>query len=85
MNDKQILILTKESISKLVEKLVHEFDFTYIDAILHLCEEVDIDYADIKKYLDEPILHKLKEEQENLHNLKISEDKRRVKSNLMDL
>ena len=55
-------LLTKASFTQIVEDLVHKEQMTYIEAILHLCEERGIDPADVGKLVTPAIKSKLEVE-----------------------
>jgi len=55
-------IISKESFSKKVEKYVEQYNSTYMDAVIGLCETYGIDYDNVTKILNRPILEHIKEE-----------------------
>ena len=55
-------LLTKASFTQIIEDLVHLEQMTYIEAILHLCEERGIDPADVSKLVTPAIKAKLEVE-----------------------
>ena len=55
-------LLTKASFTQLVEDLVRAEKMTYIEAILHLCAERDIDPGDVGKLVTSCIKSKLEVE-----------------------
>ena len=55
-------LLTKASFTQLVEDLVHKEKMTYIEAILHVCEERGIDPSDVGKLVVPGIKSKLEAE-----------------------
>ena len=61
---------TKKSFSELIEKRVREDRSTYLDAIIEMCKEREIDPEDIVKLLSNPIKAKLEAEGMNLGYLK---------------
>lgn len=61
--------LTKSKFSKLVEAVVINKSLSYMDAILHLCEENDIDPEDVRKFISPIIKDKLEAEAMNLNYL----------------
>ena len=61
--------LTKSKFSKLVEAVVINKSLSYMDAILHLCEENDIDPEDVRKFISPIIRDKLEAEAMNLNFL----------------
>ena len=54
--------LTKSKFTKLVEKTVVELKIPYMEAILHLCDENDIEPEDAKKFISPIIKDKLEAE-----------------------
>lgn len=55
-------LLTKASFTQIVEDLVRKEQMTYIEAILHLCEERGIDPSDVGKLVTPAIKSKLEAE-----------------------
>lgn len=56
------IFLNKDKFSKEVEDTVKEFQISYIEAIIHLCEDKDIEVETIKKYINNVIKNKLEGE-----------------------
>lgn len=56
------IIPTKQSFTTKIEKLVRDEKMTYIEAILHLCEESQIDPLDIGKLISPSIKAKVEAE-----------------------
>ena len=54
--------LNKSRFTKLIEKTVSDLKITYMDAILHLCDENDIDPEDVSKFISPIIKGKLEAE-----------------------
>ena len=61
--------LTKAKFTKLVENVVKEHKSSYMDAIIHVCENVDLDLEDVKKYVAPIIKDKLEAEAMHLNFL----------------
>jgi len=61
--------LTKARFTKLVENVVKEHKSSYMDAIIHVCEDVDLDLEDVKKYIAPIIKDKLEAEAMRLNFL----------------
>jgi len=61
--------LTKARFTKLVENVVKEHKSSYMDAIIHVCEDVDLDLEDVKKYIAPIIKDKLEAEEMRLNFL----------------
>lgn len=55
-------ILDKKSFSKLVEQLVLKERLSYMEAILHICKEREIDPRDIGKLITPPLKGKVESE-----------------------
>ena len=61
--------LTKARFTKLVENVVKEHKSSYMDAIIHVCEDVELDLEDVKKYIAPIIKDKLEAEAMRLNFL----------------
>tara|TARA_Y100000114_G_scaffold156691_1_gene184813 strand:+ start:488 stop:727 length:240 start_codon:yes stop_codon:yes gene_type:complete len=61
--------LTKPKFTKLVEKTVIELRIPYMDAVLHLCKENDIEPEDVKKFISPIIRDKIEAEAMRLNFL----------------
>ena len=55
-------ILTKQSLTTTVERLVAKEHMTYMEAVLHVCEERQIDPLDIGKLVSPTIKAKIEAE-----------------------
>ena len=55
-------ILTKQSLALIIEKLVVDEKMTYMEAVLHYCEEKQIDPLDIGKLISPVIKNKIEAE-----------------------
>jgi hypothetical protein len=55
-------ILTKQSLATIIEKLVIDEKMTYMEAVLHYCEEKQIDPLDIGKLISPVIKSKIEAE-----------------------
>lgn len=55
-------LLTKTSLAALVENLVHSEKMTYTEAVLHVCEERQIDPSDVGKLIAPTIKSKIEAE-----------------------
>lgn len=62
-------ILTKESLIIKVESLVRTEEMTYLEAIMHICEESNIDPEDMARMVDGPLKAKLEAEAKRNNNL----------------
>ena len=61
--------LTKKSFSTMVESFVYRNKQSYMDAIVHLCEENGLELEDVKKYLSTAIVEHLEAEARQLRFL----------------
>jgi len=55
-----------------IEQLVLNKNYSYMEAVLKLCEDWSLEPAYIAKHLSQPIIEKLREEGESLNYLKKS-------------
>ena len=55
-----------------IEGLVHSSDMSYIDAIIHFCEQNNIDVESVPKLISKPLKEKIKYEAMELNFLKRS-------------
>lgn len=62
-------ILTKKKFTTMVEDLVRESRMPYMDAIIHVCEQRDIDPLDVKKLISPSLKDKVEVEAMNLNML----------------
>lgn len=61
--------MSKAAFTKLVERAVFDLKLTYMDAILHVCEQQSIEPEDAKKYVSVVVKEKLEAEAISLHYL----------------
>jgi hypothetical protein len=61
--------LTKPKFSKLVEETVLAKKLSYMDAIIHICEENSIELEEVKKFISPIIKDKLEAEARKLNYL----------------
>lgn len=61
--------ITKKSFSQMIENFVYHNKMSYMDTIVHLCEENGLELEDIKKYLSPTIVEHLEAEARLLHFL----------------
>ena len=61
--------LTKTKFTKLIEKVVKDHRSSYMDAIIHLCEKVDVDLEDVRRFISPVIKEKLEAEAMRLNYL----------------
>jgi hypothetical protein len=55
-------ILTKTTFASMIERMVHEQKMTYMEAVLHFCEERHIDPLDVGKLISPAIKAKIEAE-----------------------
>ena len=65
----------KQTFSKKVEKYVQEKGGSYIDAVLALCQEYEIEPPIVAKSLSKPVVEKIKMEGQDLNLLPRPENK----------
>jgi hypothetical protein len=63
------LMLNKKRFHSMVEDCVRKKRLTYIDAIVHICEENNLEVEDMKKYITGPMKEKIEVEAQRLHYL----------------
>lgn len=56
------LMLTKQKFSKMIETNVKEKNMSYLDAILDICEKLNLDVEDSKKYISVAVKSKIESE-----------------------
>jgi len=61
------LILNKSKFTKMVVKTVQNKKLSYLDAVVHLCEEHNIEIDDIRKYISPVIKDKIEVEAQKLN------------------
>ena len=61
--------LTKTKFTKLIEEVVKDHRSSYMDAIIHLCEKVDVDLEDVRRFISPVIREKLEAEAMRLNYL----------------
>jgi hypothetical protein len=59
MNDR---FLTASKFESIIDKMVHESDYTYVEAILEYCEENSLDPEDTVKYINTNLKKKIEVE-----------------------
>jgi heterodisulfide reductase subunit B len=67
-----IEFMTRAKFSKLVEQTVREYQMSHMDAVIHLCEQYQIELEDCKKFVSKVIKEKLEVEAMNLNFLEKS-------------
>jgi len=61
--------LTKAKFAKLIESVVREKRLSYIDAVIHICEENDVELEEVKKFISPIIKNKIEAEAMTLNFL----------------
>ena len=61
--------LTKSKFTKLIEETVKDHKSSYMDAVIHICEKVDVDLEDVRKFVSPVIKEKLEAEAMRLNFL----------------
>jgi hypothetical protein len=65
------LMLTKQKFSKMVEVVVKEKRISYLDAVIHLCEKINIEVEDMTKYISPAIKSKIESEATKLNLMQV--------------
>jgi len=61
--------LTKKRFSKMIENTVRNNKLSYMDAVVYLCEDNNIELEDVKKFLSTTIKERIELEAMNLNYL----------------
>ena len=64
-----IFTVNTRDFSKKVEECVRKTKMTYMDAVLHICSEHEIEPETVKKFLTKPIKEKIENEARGLNML----------------
>ena len=67
MQSDPVEFMTKAKFSKLVDSVVIGKRLSYMDAVLHLCEEYQIDPSDVKRYISTVVKTKIEAEAMSLN------------------
>lgn len=62
-------LLTKSKFTKLVEETVKDHRSSYMDAIIHICDRIDVDLEDVRRFVSPVIKEKLEAEAQRLNFL----------------
>jgi uncharacterized protein YdhG (YjbR/CyaY superfamily) len=62
-------LLTKSKFTKLVEETVKDHRSSYMDAIIHICDNIDVDLEDVRRFVSPVIKEKLEAEAQRLNFL----------------
>jgi hypothetical protein len=73
VNNEQEEFMNRAKFSKLVENAAMKKRMSYMDAIIYVCEDIEMEVEDVKKYLSTHILSQVKEEALDLNCLKKEE------------
>lgn len=63
------VMLTKVRFNRMIESTVNKHSLSYIDAIVHVCEENNLEIEDVKKFIGEPVKEKIEAEARRLNYL----------------
>ena len=63
------MMLSKQKFTRMIQDTVARTKLSHIDAIVHICEENNLEIEDVKKYISEPIKEKLEDEARRLNFL----------------
>ena len=63
------MMLSKQKFTRMIENTVARTRLSYIDAIVHICEQNQMEIEDVKKYISDPIKEKLEGEAKRLNFL----------------
>ena len=63
------MMLSKQKFPRMIEDTVARTRLSYIDAIVHICEQNQMEIEDVKKYISDPIKEKLEGEAKRLNFL----------------
>lgn len=66
--------MNKKKFAKMTEDMVRNKSMSYMDAVVYLCEENDLEIEDVKKYIATSIKDKIEVEAMNLNFLEKSAD-----------
>jgi len=69
MIDEEVEFITKIKFSKMVEEMASQKNMSYIDAVIHICEQNAIEIEDSKKYISISLKQKIEVEAMNLNFL----------------
>ena len=67
--ESKTVCLSKKRFTRMIEDVVKEKRLTYIDAVVHLCEDNNIEFEDVKKYIDTAVKQKIEVEAMDLNFL----------------
>lgn len=61
--------LTKQKFTKLIEEVVQKQSVTYMDAVINVCQDNDVDLEDVRKFITPIIKDKIQAEAMHLNYL----------------
>ena len=61
--------LTKAKFAKLIEDTVHKHRSTYMEAVIHVCEQNDVEIEEVRKFITPIIKDKIEAEAMKLNYL----------------
>jgi hypothetical protein len=61
--------MNRNTFTKLVDEAILDKKMTYIDAVLHICEEKGIEPEDVKKFISSIVKSKIEAEAQSLNLL----------------
>jgi len=59
---KEKQFLTKSKFAQMIEKVVTKKKLTYMDAVIHLCEQHEVELEDVRKFISPVIKGKIEAE-----------------------
>jgi hypothetical protein len=65
-------VLTKEELIQRVEFFVHKDNLTYMESLIHICNDLDIDPEDIAKIISPPLKEKIMAEAQRMSTISSS-------------
>ena len=69
MDSSQNNFLSKKKFTKMIESTVRTKGLTYMDAVIHLCDDNNIELEDVKKFISLNIKERIEAEAMNLNFL----------------
>lgn len=68
-SDFDVTFLSKSKFSKMVEDTSRDLNLSYMDSILHICDQNELEVEDVKKFISNVIKSKLEVEAMELNYL----------------
>lgn len=69
MDSSQNNFLSKKKFTKMIESTVRTKGLTYMDAVIHLCDDNNMELEDVKKFISLNIKERIEAEAQNLNFL----------------